>query len=782
MAVKATFGARSKQTLLGGAARARPLMMQVVENGIAFLLGALCASAELFGRCSPFGVALTAAAGAGLRGFSSLVGSVLGYLFFHGLSGGLHYAAASVLTYAIAFAIYDTPWREKRFLMPGIAATLCGICRFIHLAGLGFGGAEVIFFLTELPLLFGAAYVYRAPLSRQAEDGFALANLHMEERVGALALVATLLAALCGVTILGDFSLGRPIAAILVMLVAKRGAQTGLLAGTLAGLTLDLASGRGPYYCMAYAVAGVAYGFAGKRGRLAGVLAYVLANGVVVLWTWESGMRIPLLYEVFVASVLFFILPRRLGEQTERLLALRAPGSRDWVGSREVVIRRVRESAHAFRAVYESVRESLSPEKSYSEDPEMVFRAAAERQCRSCKLRELCWQKEYQSTQQLLGDALRQMTARGKAESGDFASYFRSRCIHFTDFLATVNEELTAYQYRQQYRGRLRESRAALCRQYAEVDNILEKAAQEIAVELTPDLPREARLRHYLREKGLSEDGRVYYDELGHLRIEMPGTAHLRTEEGREGLATLLGVALRPPEELEEGRIVFAQAEPFVATAGVFGASKKGETVSGDTGTWFRRPDGLLCILLCDGMGSGPAARQESSLAVRLLENFLRAGVEPEAALGTVNAALALRGEEGGGCSTVDLLTVELYTGLCSVYKFGAAPTYLNKGGTISCIKGSAMPAGLLTGDEAKPDITQFRAASGDWILLVSDGVVTGEDDAWLRAGLLGYQGDSPGELAEELLVKSHVEHAGADDATVIAVRLDKRELNKRGA
>lgn len=780
MTTKATIGARGKQVLFGGAQRARPLMMQVVENGIAFLLGALCASAELFGRCSPFGVAFTTAAGAGMRGFSALVGTVLGYLFFHGLSGGLHYAAASVLTYAIAFALYDTPWREKRFLMPGVATALCGICRFIHLAGQGFGGAEVIFFVTELPLLFGAATIYRAPLSRKPEDGFALADLHPEERVGALALFATLLAALSGVTILGDFSLGRPVAAILVMLVAKRGPQTGLLAGSLAGMTLDLVSGHGPYYCMAYAVAGAAYGFAGKHGRLAGVLAYVLANGVVVLWTWESGMRIPLLYEVFVASVLFFILPRRLGEQTERLLALRAPGSRDWAGSRDVVIRRVRESARAFRAVYESVRESLTPEKSHNEDPEMVFRAAAERQCRSCKLRELCWQKEYQSTQQLLGDALRQMTARGKAEGGDFASYFRSRCIHFADFLATVNDELTGYLYRQQYRGRLRESRAALCRQYAQVDHILEKAAEEIAVELTPDLPREARLRHFLREKGLPEDGRVYYDAMGHLRIEMPGTAQLRTEEGRENLATLLGVGLRPPEELEEGRIAFAQAEPFVATAGVFGCSKAGECVSGDTGTWFRREDGLLCILLCDGMGSGTAARQESSLAVRLLENFLKAGVEPETALGTVNAALALRGEEGGGCSTVDLLTVELYTGLCCVYKFGAAPTYLDKGGTISCIKGSALPAGLLTGDEVKPDVTRFRAAQGDWILLVSDGVVAGEDDTWLREGLHSYAGDSPGELAEELLMKSRVEHEGADDATVIAVRLDKRDAHKK--
>lgn len=64
---------------------------------------------------------------------------------------------------------------------------------------------------------------------------------------------------------------------------------------------------------------------------------------------------------------------------------------------------------------------------------------------------------------------------------------------------------------------------------------------------------------------------------------------------------------------------------------------------------------------------------------MRLLQNFLKAGVEPEAAMQTVNSALALKGEATKGCTTIDLLTIELFTGLCSIYKFGAAPTYLRK-------------------------------------------------------------------------------------------------------
>ena len=63
-----------------------------------------------------------------------------------------------------------------------------------------------------------------------------------------------------------------------------------------------------------------------------------------------------------------------------------------------------------------------------------------------------------------------------------------------------------------------------------------------------------------------------------------------------------------------------------MAVAGVAARKKDGETVSGDGGTYFKREDGTLYVLLCDGMGSGLAANRESNLALRLLEQFLQAG------------------------------------------------------------------------------------------------------------------------------------------------------------
>jgi len=221
--------------------------------------------------------------------------------------------------------------------------------------------------------------------------------------------------------------------------------------------------------------------------------------------------------------------------------------------------------------------------------------------------------------------------------------------------------------------------------------------------------------------------------------------------------------------------VVFTQAEPLMAVAGVAARQKDGETVSGDAGAWFRTDAGLLYILLCDGMGSGPEASRESSTAIRLLERFLKAGVEAEAALRTLNSALALRGEEEGGFTTVDLLQIDLFTGQSALYKFGAAPTYVRKGDTVSKLSGSALPAGLVDGDGVSPDVTRLDLEAGDTVVLVSDGVIGGRPDLWLRETVSAFGGESPKDLARSLIDAQ--EAPGSDDRTALVVRLERRKL-----
>ena len=55
-------------------------------------------------------------------------------------------------------------------------------------------------------------------------------------------------------------------------------------------------------------------------------------------------------------------------------------------------------------------------------------------------------------------------------------------------------------------------------------------------------------------------------------------------------------------------------------------------------------------------------------MTVRLLRQFLEAGIRPGPALKTLNAAMKLRGESCGGFSTVDLAVMQRHSGTVQLY------------------------------------------------------------------------------------------------------------------
>lgn len=193
---------------------------------------------------------------------------------------------------------------------------------------------------------------------------------------------------------------------------------------------------------------------------------------------------------------------------------------------------------------------------------------------------------------------------------------------------------------------------------------------------------------------------------------------------------------------------------------------KEGETVCGDTLVSFQREDGLWCLLLADGMGCGEAARKESALTCRLLRQFLEAGIEPEAALKTLNSAMALRGAETGSFTTIDLCAFQPATGEAVFYKYGAAPSYLKKGGTVRRVTGGSLPAGL-RGTPAAPDITTARLEPGGFAVMISDGVADPGRDEWLQDLLAGWEGDDPQVLAGLILSESIRREHLADDCGI---------------
>jgi len=762
--------ARAKKQAADSSPKDVTALLRSADVLIHVLLSSVLSGAVVLGQSAPLGVAMAGASGSGLCGAAALSGACFGYMTLLGFSDGLRYAAAAILTFAVGFAFYDVKLLRGPWAMPVVAGLMNACTGFVYLSQQGWRTVDVIYFLTEIALTVGASWGFRMVLT-PIRTGHGERILTPERRVGLLILLCGLLTALSSLNLYREISLGRILAvACLAAAGWLGGPGAGALTGVAVGLSLDLAAMGMPVYAMSYGLSGLAAGCCRGRGRIQAALACGGAMAGAALWTWDFGLPLSLLFETGAGCALFLAMPQKGLRRLLLLLSPRGQAVADQ-GAPFRVGRRLRDAAGAFRTLYDSLQGAFQAPRN-DNDVAMVFDRAAMRVCKKCSLQAGCWERDYVTTFNALNDATAPMLDRGRGEPEDFPRYFADRCLHFPAFLEAVNEELTALRYRRQYNSRIQESRAAVCRQYAELSSLLERAAVELGEELAPDPVLERRVGQHLAALGLEAGCGVFQDGRGRLRLEISGKncRLLEQEEELDKLSQLLGVPLRA-EAPEPGRLSLVQLEPLVALAGVAARKKSGETVSGDAGTCFKRQDGTLCVLLCDGMGSGPEANRESALAVRLLEQFLQAGVETEHALLTLNAALALRGETG--FTTVDLLQVDLFTGESMLYKFGAAPTYVKKGNQVRKLTGTSLPAGLDGGEQVRPDKTPLKLEPGDCVLMVSDGIVGAGDDLWLRERLAQFDGRSPKELAASLITQSP--EGATDDRTALAVKIGKR-------
>ena len=193
------------------------------------------------------------------------------------------------------------------------------------------------------------------------------------------------------------------------------------------------------------------------------------------------------------------------------------------------------------------------------------------------------------------------------------------------------------------------------------------------------------------------------------------------------------------------------------------------EIANGDRCQAFAGIGGRYYVALCDGMGTGMGAAQEGQAALNMLRQMLTAGFPAEYALQSVNSLCCLRGR--AGAVTLDLAELQLDTGKAVLYKWGAAPSILLRGGGAEKIGTVGPPPGLGL-ENTQETVDRLSLRRGEALILMSDGVAVEEV---LRSARIG-PGEPLGEFAAKLLAACSEE--GSDDATVAAIRLHPTSLS----
>ena len=213
--------------------------------------------------------------------------------------------------------------------------------------------------------------------------------------------------------------------------------------------------------------------------------------------------------------------------------------------------------------------------------------------------------------------------------------------------------------------------------------------------------------------------------------------------------------------------VTYAPREKFLAAFGAAGAVKEGSDRPGDNYSVTSVGDGRVLASICDGMGSGSAAAEESAACLTMLESYCKCGFEKGAVPALINRFLTLRG--GEKFCALDACFIDLNTGAAEFIKLGGVESFILSGGAVKTVEGGALPAGIL--DEIKPVYAHAALKDGDILVLVSDGITDALTVHGIEYALTKIESGNPQRVADMLLAMAQKSGMN-DDGTVVAVKI----------
>ncbi len=331
---------------------------------------------------------------------------------------------------------------------------------------------------------------------------------------------------------------------------------------------------------------------------------------------------------------------------------------------------------------------------------------------------------------------------------------------------------------------KLWESRQLISSNLSEMASIMTRVASEELCYEPMEEKKQKALMHVLRAEGIYAEAFCYLPQKNLCRtIGMVLYTEKKNGIPSDRVADMLSVLLKNKLEVAatsaymvdntRRSFLFVEEPHYMALTGMSKVVKENETVSGDNYAILQSDSGQKFFLLSDGTGSGRRACADSGRVLDLMEKMLESGFGIEAAVGMVNTAVFAKGEESSH-PTLDVCSLDLYTGDCNICKIGASATFLKRGKYVEKITQGSLPLGIFQVLEAP--ITERRVYDGDYLIFVTDGVLDApeykEGEDYLTELIRNMIERNPQDMAEKLL-QSVIRSSGGhilDDMTVLVV------------
>ncbi len=579
-----------------------------------------------------------------------------------------------------------------------------------------------------------------------------------------------------------SFSLVETTAYLLIVAIAyKYGAGAGAVSGAACGIVLGIQS-QNVTIVGVFCLVGIGTGMFRELGRIITSFVFVLVNIVLCYFIYPDFLEVTQVSALISATLVFLLVPGSLIQKVD-LYTLKPEQKKKEQNLQRMTMAKLQEFSDSFvklsKSFYSLAKARQSFERNEVED---IFAGLSAGLCKGCKNCTKCWEKNFYHTQQTAGIVLDAAKAQGYVKASDFPRIFKENCIHFEQFVNETNKGIAVAALNLNWSNRMAESRVAIAGQLSEVASIIDDFSRSLNETVEVRDENEILIKKFLKAYQLDVK-KVSVIEKRNNRKQLYLSMRTRkgrcvtTREAADLLSKVYGKKMLPSAESkniigkEFGKISFVEDTKFQAITGMARASKDGEIVSGDTFSFMNLDSGETVMILSDGMGTGERASEESELVIELLEQFLEAGFTEQSAIKLINSILVVNSDDQT-VSTLDISSINLFTGVCNFIKIGASTTFIKRNGWIETIQSTNLPVGMF--NEIDIEGSEKKLYDGDYVIMVSDGMLdfvseVDKEEAF-KSILEEINVTNPQEMADTILdrILGREEHEVRDDMTVL--------------
>jgi stage II sporulation protein E len=573
---------------------------------------------------------------------------------------------------------------------------------------------------------------------------------------------------------------------VLYLVAYKGGASMAATAGLLMGFFLNMAGYFDIAMAAVFGIAGAAGGFTRKWGRLASVAGVALFGALMMFLLTRDDMTFPLVYTVIVSAVAFILTPQTFYFNIAAAVVPAPDTAEDYMEKiKEETTRRLNSFTSAFEKLADTFKGLSKPKTALNKtDISQLIDELAARACGGCSLRQSCWETDFYQTYQRVFGLLDICAREGEAKVTDFAA--DDLCPSKDKLAAELNLIFKTYKHNLEWHNRIAESRELVSQQLSGVAGIIGRLSEEIDMSLTfRESLEEEMITSFLKNKLEVSGVIVLEDKKGKYQVTVNHKPCYNKRLCESEIKPVLFSVLKRRMKLESTdcnikkgvcSVRFVEEQKYRVTGGVANRAKSKRDGSGDSYSFMELKNGSCLLVLSDGMGSGERARRESAATVGLLEDFIESGFEKELAVKMINSVLVLKSSEES-FSTLDICSVDLYSGEAEFIKIGASSTFLLRNGKVSVIKSSTLPMGMLNNVDF--EFSAKKLLHDDILLMITDGVADAvspeyDQEGWLSETLRGCRYANPQDVADYILSEAERAAKGKprDDMTVLAARV----------